>query len=144
MDIRSDAYIDICETIPILCVDIALRHRGQWVLVKRSEWPREQEWWLPGGRMLWGESISDAADRILSREISLCHISDYQLLGFYEDTFYAPTSRPCRKHTVSLVLRADAADLVGIELDQTSVAWKLNSDLPAELKLSDLKQWQAT
>lgn len=53
---------------PILGVSILVVHERQILLVSRRRPPREGLWALPGGRVIYGEALGDAAQRELMEE----------------------------------------------------------------------------
>ena len=56
-------YEQILDNMPIACVDVAILHDGKVLLVKRLDEPAKGQYWLPGGRVLKGEMLRDAAIR---------------------------------------------------------------------------------
>lgn len=58
-------YHDEDALSPLPVVLIRCVHQGKILLLRRNKRPYEGRWSLPGGRMLLGESVSDAAWRIL-------------------------------------------------------------------------------
>src|SRR5262245_18525225 len=68
-------YKQIIGNVPIACVDIAIVARGAVLLVRRKDAPARGEFWLPGGRVLKGEMMKDAAIRKASEEVGVeCHV----------------------------------------------------------------------
>ena len=69
--IDQDLYNQIISNVPIACVDVAIKHKGRILLVKRKDAPAKGEWWLPGGRVLKGELMREAALRKAREEVGL-------------------------------------------------------------------------
>ncbi|HVU13939.1 MAG TPA: NUDIX domain-containing protein [Phototrophicaceae bacterium] len=70
-----ELYRQILETMPIPCVDIAIVANGAVLLVRREDAPAKGQWWLPGGRVLKGEMMKDAAMRKARQEVGIeCHV----------------------------------------------------------------------
>ena len=68
-------YKRIIGSVPIACVDIAIVARGAVLLVRRKDAPARGEFWLPGGRVLKGEMMKDAAIRKAQEEVGVdCHV----------------------------------------------------------------------
>lgn len=68
-------YYQILENLPIACVDIAIVAQGAVLLVRRKDAPAQGQWWVPGGRVLKGEMMRDAAARKAREEVGLeCHV----------------------------------------------------------------------
>lgn len=73
--IPQDLYNQIMENVPIPCVDIAIVQDGAVLLVKRDDAPAKGQWWVPGGRVLKGEMMTDTARRKAREEVGIeCHI----------------------------------------------------------------------
>ena len=71
-----ELYRQILETMPIPCVDIAIVANGTVLLVQRTDAPAKGQWWLPGGRVLKGEMMKDAAIRKAREEVGIeCHVT---------------------------------------------------------------------
>lgn len=68
-------YKQILDAVPIVCVDIAIVHDGRILLVRRGDPPAKGQLWLPGGRVLKGEMLREAAARKAREEVGLdCHV----------------------------------------------------------------------
>jgi ADP-ribose pyrophosphatase YjhB (NUDIX family) len=55
-------------------------------LVNRKNEPAKDEWWVPGGRVLFGEKREDAAKRKLLEECNL-KANDFKKIGNFEFFF---------------------------------------------------------
>ena len=69
--IPQKLYNQILENIPIPCVDIAIIYNGAVLIVKRKDRPAKGQWWVPGGRVLKGEMMSDTAKRKSKEEVGI-------------------------------------------------------------------------
>ena len=69
--IPLDKYKEILELVAIPCVDVAVRHKGKLLLIKRQNPPLQGAWWLPGGRIFKHETMEQAARRKLKEETNL-------------------------------------------------------------------------
>jgi 8-oxo-dGTP diphosphatase len=65
---------------PVPCVGVVCLRGDEVLLIKRGKPPREGQWSIPGGRMEWGETVSDAALRELREETGV----EAELLGLIE------------------------------------------------------------
>jgi colanic acid biosynthesis protein WcaH len=73
--IPTELYFQILQNIPIACVDIAIVARGAVLLVKRKDPPAQNQWWVPGGRVLKGEMMKETAARKALEEVGIdCHV----------------------------------------------------------------------
>lgn len=69
--IPDDLYRAIVGCMPIPCVDVAIIDAGAILLVRRKDSPALGHWWVPGGRVLKGEMMADAAARKAREEVGL-------------------------------------------------------------------------
>lgn len=69
--IEEDLYREILRATPIACVDVAVIYCGMVLLVKRADKPAQGQWWLPGGRVMKGETMKEAAARKVKEELGL-------------------------------------------------------------------------
>jgi colanic acid biosynthesis protein WcaH len=132
LHVPNSLYRKITEVLPILCVDLVIRSRGKYFLVKRKREPVKGHWWVPGGRVLKGETITQAAKRKAQEELGIS-IEILRVLGYYEDYFKSGYGRDS-KHTVSIVVLAKPTTLA-IQLDHQSSDWKLSQALPKDFKV---------
>ena len=87
MFIQANEYKEIIQKIPILCVDIILRHKDKVLLIKRSDEPCKGVYWPIGGRVHKGESVDSAARRKILEEIGIEYKGALIPIGFYEDNY---------------------------------------------------------
>ena len=79
--IEQSLYDKILESIPIVCVDVAIQHNEHILLIKRLQEPAKGEWWLPGGRLYKGEDLEACAYRKAIEETGLeCAVIDKLLI----------------------------------------------------------------
>lgn len=69
--IPDKLYFQILENLPIACIDIAIVAQGAVLLVKRKDAPAKGQWWVPGGRVLKGEMMREAAARKAREEVGI-------------------------------------------------------------------------
>jgi len=131
----SDLYGRMVRDCVICCVDSlivrvnpAKNNRKEFLTVLRGTEPAKGLWWLPGGRLLKGETFFAAATRKTIQETGLSKVKPIQVLGVW-NTFF-PTSHwdtDTEKGTqtvnpiVLVELEEEGAD---IKLDDTSEEWK--------------------
>ncbi len=73
--IPEELYREILKNVPIACIDVAIVSDGRVLLVKRKDPPAMHEWWVPGGRVLKGEMMREAAERKAREEVGIaCHV----------------------------------------------------------------------
>lgn len=120
----KDVYAQIVASIPVLCVDLLISYPGKEgvLLVLRKNEPLAGMLWPPGGRVLRGETIKEAAHRLAKEELGI-EIKLGKVAGYYEE--YFPKSAANMKtgiHTVSIVYRAKTISKK-VKLDAQSSEW---------------------
>lgn len=86
--IEQETYDLIRQHVPICCVDLIVKIEGKVVLCLRRNEPAKGQWWLPGGRVLKGEELKDAAVRKAKEELGL-DVVVTSFVGTYETMFPA-------------------------------------------------------
>jgi len=129
--IQKSIYQNIIEVLPIICVDIIIRnHKDQYLLVNRVNEPLKDKWWVVGGRVLKGESITQAVLRKAKKEVGL-QITHIRAMGYYEELYQIdPFGRETPYHTISIVYETKIIGDEQIRLDEQSRAWKFAESLP--------------
>jgi len=84
--IQDDVWADIVENVPIPSVDLLVKYDEGVLLAKRRNEPAKGEWFVPGGRIQKGESLTEAVHRVAEEELGIEVIIDEEL-GAY-DHFY--------------------------------------------------------
>ena len=134
--IPARQYQQIIEVLPILCVDVVITNtRGEYLLIKRANQPRQGEWWVIGGRLLKGETLEQAAVRKVWEETSL-HVEAVHPIGYYEAVSQEnPFGLAPRLHAVSVVFATIIDDRQPIRLDDQSLEWKYSKELPPDFRV---------
>ena len=141
-ELSDSFYKNVCESIPILCVDALIELNNKFLLIKRNQEPLKNHFWVPGGRVFHKEKIEDALFRICLREIGIdikninC---EYSIFGFTE-TIY-PFSRVSKSpyHTPAIVFRVKIKQQIEIILDSTSSEYLWSDKIP-KILLKELKK----
>jgi len=81
--ISNDLYKQILENMPICCIDMVIYHEDKILLILRNQNPEKGKWWLPGGRILKGESLIEAVKRKTKEETGL-EVDIIRFLGVEE------------------------------------------------------------
>lgn len=112
--ISQDLYDRICRVMPIPCADLAVFFNRKLLLLKRAKGVVDSgSWWIPGGRILKGESSEAAALRECKEETGL-EVEVRKLIGV-EDY------RDHKVHHVSLVyLGKSMSDQVILDCEEHS------------------------
>lgn len=143
--IPARQYQQIIEVLPILCVDVVITNpRGEYLLIKRANQPRQGEWWVIGGRLLKGETLEAAAIRKVREETSL-NVQAVRPIGYYEAVSQEnPFGLAPPLHAVSVVFLAVVDDHQPISLDEQSIDWKYAQELPADFQIKSFSDGQPT
>ena len=130
--IPTEEYKEIVKILPILCVDLIVRRGDMFLLVKRRNEPLAGEWWVPGGRLFRGESVYDAAKRILREEVGITEFHDFNAQGgIYQEVFDKGACGPI--HTVSVICEV-FTDSDKVVLDEQSDDFMWTNKLPDKFK----------
>ena len=84
--IPDEDYKKILEHIPICCVDLIIREGNKILLILRKDNPARGLWWFPGGRLIKGEKLENAAIRKAFQEVGL-KIKIIKQIGAYQTIF---------------------------------------------------------
>lgn len=152
MFIQANEYKKIIQKIPILCVDIILRHKDKVLLIKRSDEPCKGIYWPIGGRVHKGESVDAAARRKILEEIGIEYKGALIPIGFYEDNYTESAFEAQTEYSsFSLVFVGDLNKEVKtkVKLDKTSDDFGYFDTLPKRFvvkRFSDfaeaLQEWR--
>ena len=69
--LSADDWRVVVRSVPIVSVDLVVRHDGGVVLGRRTNEPGEGEWFVPGGRVRKGERLAAAVDRVGREELGV-------------------------------------------------------------------------
>lgn len=68
-DLPDDDWATIVANVPIVSVDLVVRHAGGILLGKRRNKPLAGEWFVPGGTVFKNERFDEAAHRVARQEL---------------------------------------------------------------------------
>lgn len=122
-------YKKILEQIAIPCVDIVLLSDAGVLLLLRDNEPAKGMWWLPGGRILKGETIQEAASRKIQEEVGLV-ISPKKctIVGVKETMFDSGPFHVSSVHTVNVVVVAKLTHVYKPTLDRLHTAFRFQKN----------------
>lgn len=81
--ISANDWETVVRNVPIVSVDLVVRHNGGVVLGKRENEPASGEWFIPGGRVRKSEQLTEAVHRIAETELEIA-VDICESLGVYE------------------------------------------------------------
>lgn len=122
-------------------------HAGALLLVKRGKPPHQGEWAIPGGKLKWGESLKQGAEREILEETGIT-IEAGELLYHFEHIVPAEGESPAFHYVVldlagryisgDIQAGDDAADARWIALNELT-ALELNQTTQQALKILNLE-----
>ena len=119
--IPEKLYRKIINLVPMCYVDLVVKKKDTFLLIKRLENPAKNQWWFPGGRILFNEKLQEAVKRKLREEVNIKNFQKIQFLGIKEMSFKKGIYKKpiCGIANVFLV-EVEESDCGGIKLDKTS------------------------
>ena len=133
--LERSTYEEIVRKTVVCCVDIALRNaEGNYLVLRRGTHPAKGYWWLPGGRLLKGETFFAGAVRKAAQEAGVADATPIKTLGVW-NTFFETSAHmdQCAEpallgtQTVNAIVLLEtsmSAAQIAIALDATSEAYK--------------------
>lgn len=114
--IDQKLYEKIVEVMPVSCVDLIIVHKDSFLLGKRINSPAKGKWWVPGGRILKGESLEHAARRKCIEETGL-KIKTMKNLLTKEWIFPQESSSKTDNHVICTVFKIEVNSVVSLKKD---------------------------
>ncbi len=84
--IPDPLYDQIMKLMPIVSVEALIVIDDCLLFLKRNNTPAKGQWWFPGGRIHWGESLEDALRREVKEETGL-ELNAHKLINVYSRVF---------------------------------------------------------
>jgi len=136
-----EVFQQTIKYFPTVSINIILRNdEKEFLFVKRKNNPAKGLFWTPGGRILNGETMKIAAQRILKEETGLRGSIHYLSPVYLEEIFdtsdfdaedqkiYLPEIKTI--HYLSTAILMELEKTEEIKLDFQSVAYKWQKELP--------------
>lgn len=121
--IETQLYEKITEVLPIVCVDGFIIKNFEILLLKRKKYPAINEWWVPGGRVLKNEILTDSILRKVKEETGLT-VKIIKQIGVTETIFE-------KKHTINICYLLELKEgNVRIDSDHSEYNWFALDKLP--------------
>jgi colanic acid biosynthesis protein WcaH len=120
-------YQQIVDKMPIPCVDLVITQHNKILLVQRTQEPAKGLWWLPGGRIMKGETLEAAALRKAEQEVGL-PVEIVKKIGVYEyfsDKSQFPIVSGTHAVVACFLVKAEGE----INLDHTSSNYKWTNNI---------------
>ncbi len=77
--VAEEDWRTVVDNVPIVSVDLIVKHDGGVVLGRRKNEPGKGEWFVPGGRVRKGERLEAAVHRVAREELGIDVEIDYRL-----------------------------------------------------------------
>jgi colanic acid biosynthesis protein WcaH len=132
--IDQELYDQILRHMPIACVDVAIVYNGCVLLVRRDDAPARGQWWVPGGRVVKGETMRETARRKARQEVGLdCHVGP---IIHTAETIFPDGPRGIPVHSINacflLYPTHDSAGLA-VKLDTHHADWRWEDKVTPDL-----------
>lgn len=139
--ISKERYLRSVVDLPILCVDVVIKNlKGEYLLLKRLNPPRKNQWWVVGGRVLKGEELEKAAIRKVKEETGL-KVKGVRPVGYYEEVYQqGPFGKKLIYHPVSIVFSSIMQTGQEVRLDNQSSEWQYSKKLPLGFRVKPFAQ----
>ena len=123
--IPEKLYRKIISFFPLPCVDLVIKKRNYFLLVKRGEMPVKNKWWFAGGRILFNESLTSAVERKLKEELNIRSFRKIKFLGVKETMFKkSRVGKPTFSINNVFLVEVSNRDVAKIKSDKTMKGYK--------------------
>jgi colanic acid biosynthesis protein WcaH len=84
--LSAEQFREAVDMLPLVSIDLLVRDsRGRYLLGLRGNPPASGQWFVPGGRIRKGETLSQALQRLAGEELGMAMGADrWHFLGVYE------------------------------------------------------------
>jgi colanic acid biosynthesis protein WcaH len=141
----KDVFETIVAATPLISIDLIVRDSlGRVLLGKRVNSPAEGYWFVPGGRILKNETLSNAFSRLTQNELGLSlSISKARYIGLFEH-FYSDSIFGQDVDTHYIVQGFEIvveSDLPLPPLQHSDYRWLLEADLLESDDVHNHSKW---
>lgn len=112
-------------------MDFLIHCKGKYLLIKRTQEPVKDVYWVIGGRMRFKETVKDLASRVQIREVGT-FLNVGNPIGF-SNYFFPDVPDSRATHTPTLLNLVKVSDIFEPVLDDTSADYIWSDKLPEEL-----------
>lgn len=116
--IEEHVFKQVIENTPLLSVDLIIRDEGSVLLGKRVNKPASGYWFTLGGRVLKGEMIRDAIERIAEIEIGIRLDQTPRFIGVFEHLYEDAIFEDVATHYLNLGYEVMLSSLDKLPQDQ--------------------------
>jgi len=127
----EEEYQKIIKSMPIFCIDFLISFQNKYLLIQRNEEPLKNSYWVIGGRLMFKETIKDAAKRIQEREIGI-YFSNFKEIGF--SNYFFPNKKDSRAtHTPTILFHISVNKIFNPRLNNQHSNFMWTENIPKEL-----------
>jgi colanic acid biosynthesis protein WcaH len=122
-------FLGLINVAPLIAIDLIVRKAsGEVLLGKRKNKPAQGFWFVPGGRVLKNERLTDVFRRLCLNELALdVDFSEAKLLGayehFYQDNFLDSSDISTHYVVMGYELSLQCADQVSLDQQHSEQQW---------------------
>lgn len=122
-----EKFKEVCGLVPRLCVDVVIKSDKGIFLTKRAVEPYKGLWHIPGGSVLFGETLNKAVKRVAKDEIGL-EVKVIKMIG----PVYYPSEEKVRGYPMWMVSMVYEVKAVGgkLKLNEQADEIKEFSQIP--------------
>ena len=127
----KEEYKKVIKKMPIFCIDFLISFQKKYLLIKRKEEPLKNSYWVIGGRLMFKETISEAAQRIQEREIGR-YFSNFKEIGF-SNYFFPNEENSKATHTPTLLFHISVNQIFNPTLNEEHDNFIWSNNIPEKL-----------
>ncbi|WP_292959264.1 GDP-mannose mannosyl hydrolase [Neptuniibacter sp. UBA6509] len=142
----QDTFKVVVDSAPLISIDLVVRSANGTVLLgKRTNRPAKGFWFVPGGRVLKGETLANAFSRLTLAELGIeLSIDQADYLGLYEHFYH--DSALCESTSTHYVVNAFVItlnqDITELPQEQHSdYRWLSQNELLSDKQVHEHSKW---
>ena len=124
-------YEKIIKSMPIFCIDFLISFQKKYLLIQRKEEPLKNSFWVIGGRLMFKETITNAAKRIQEREIGT-YFPNFKEIGF-SNYFFPNKPESKATHTPAILFKISVSETFNPIIDNEHSNFIWSENIPEEL-----------
>ncbi len=125
----AEKFQELFSQTPRLCIDLIIKINQGILLTKRAINPLKDYWHLPGGTVLFNETIEEAVQGIAQEELGI-NVKNERQLGYIE--FINEDRTNWRSHSVSIAFLC-STDQYNFELNSEASELVIFPQIPSNI-----------
>lgn len=130
------------ERQPKSAVILAIEHKGKWLFQERLKHPYYGFWGFPSGKIRWGETIIDTAERELAEETGLASAHEWKGI-YHEQVYKAETGEQLEDKIFHIIHCTDISGKLIENFEGGRNAWRSLAELKKETKKFESYKFEA-